>query len=254
MASGASCTHHWRIAIPQLKLCLSVFALFLLLHTSASALGSLRGEAGVAVGALVLAGCLVAQRLVFGESLHRAARTLGLGRPTAVSLRVALGIGMGLLLTIPLFAIATSQKPTMYPGWPALVAGLFAQGGVAEETLFRGYLFGNLRRTHSFWNAAWISAGVFVVAHLLLFATMSWPIALAATALALVVSFPLSHLFELGGRTIWAPAIVHFVIQGAVKVVEMPGSPTAYQMMWLAASAAVPWLGMALPRRTSRPQ
>ena len=209
-----------RIAIPPLKLCLSVFALFLLLHMSASALGSLRGEAGVAAAALVVAGSLVAQRLVFGEAFRRAAAALGLGRPTAVSLWVALGIGIALLLTIPLFAIATNQKPEMYPGWLVLLAGLFAQGGVAEETVFRGYLFGNLRRTHSFWKAAWFSAGVFVVAHLLLFATMSWPIALAATILALVVSFPLSHLFELGGRTIWAPAIVHFVIQGAVKVVE----------------------------------
>lgn len=243
-----------RIAIRQLKLCLSVFALFLLLHLSASALGSLRGEAGVAVGALVLAGSLVAQRLVFGEAFHRAAVSLGLGRPTTISLWVALAIGFALLLTIPLFAIATNERPALYPDWPALLAGLFAQGGVAEETVFRGYLFGNLRRTHSFWKAAWLSAGVFVAAHLLLFATMSWPIALAATTLALVVSFPLSHLFELGGRTIWAPAIVHFVMQGAVKVVEMPGSPTAYQMMWLAACAAVPWLGLALPRKSSRPQ
>jgi membrane protease YdiL (CAAX protease family) len=235
-------------------LCLSVFGLFLLLHMSASALGSLRGEAGVTVGALVLAGCLVAQRLVFGEAFHRSATALGLGRTTAVSLWVALGIGIALLLTIPLFAIATHQRPAMYPGWPVLLAGLFAQGGVAEETVFRGYLFGNLRRTHAFWKAAWISAGVFVVAHLLLFATMTWPIALASTTLALVVSFPLSHLFELGGRTIWAPAIVHFVMQGAVKVVEMPGSPTAYQLTWLAACAAVPWLALALPRKASRLQ
>jgi len=145
-----------------LKLWLSVFGLFLLLHMSASALGSLRGEAGVTVGTLVLAGCLVAQRLVFGEAFRRAAAALGLGRPTAVSLWVALGIGTALLLTIPLFAMATDQRPAMYPGWPALLPGLFAQGGVAEETVFRGYLFGNLRRTHSFWKAAWFSAGVFV--------------------------------------------------------------------------------------------
>jgi hypothetical protein len=39
---------------------------------------------------------------------------------------------------------------------------------------------------------------------------MSWPVALAAVGLAVVLSFPLAYLFELGGRTIWAPAILHF--------------------------------------------
>jgi hypothetical protein len=36
------------------------------------------------------------------------------------------------------------------------------------------------------------------------------------------------------------PAIVHFVMQSAVTVIEMPGS-SSYQMMWLAACAVVPW-------------
>jgi membrane protease YdiL (CAAX protease family) len=152
---------------------LSVLALFLLLHASGSALGSFRGEAGLAVGALVLAGSLIAQRLVFGDGFTRAGVAVGLGKPTAVALGVALTIAFLLLLTIPAVAAATNGRPTMYPGGPALVPGLFAQGGVAEEAVFRGYLFGNLRRTHPFWTAAWISSGVFVVAHLLSFATMS---------------------------------------------------------------------------------
>ncbi len=232
-----------------MMLAVSVIALFLLLHTSASALGSFRGEAGVVVGALVVAAALAAQRLVFGGRFGPAASAIGLGRPPATSIAIALTIGVILLLTIPAFALSMNTRPAMYPGWPALVPGLFAQGGVAEELVFRGYLFGNLRRIHDFWKAAWLSAGVFVAAHLLLFATMSWEIALASAVLALVVSFPLSYLFDLGGRTIWAPAIVHFVIQGAVKVVEMPDSPLAYQMTWLAACAAVPWLAFAWPSR-----
>jgi membrane protease YdiL (CAAX protease family) len=230
-----------------MRLGASVLALFLLLHASATVLGSFRGEAGVAVTALVLAGTLIVQREVYGDTVARAGIAVGLGKPTPGSLWIALAIGFLLLLTIPAVAAATNERPSMYPGWPALLPGLFAQAGVAEETLFRGYLFGNLRRSHPFWKAAWISAGVFVAAHLLLFATMSWEIAAASTLLALAVSFPLSHLFELGGRTIWAPAIVHFVIQGGVKVVEMLGSPMAYQMSWLAACAAVPWLALAFP-------
>jgi hypothetical protein len=81
------------------------------------------------------------------------------------------------------------------------------------------------------------------VAHLLLFVTMAWPIALAATALSLVVSFPLAHLFELGGRTVWAPALLHFFIQSPIKIVEMSG-PAArfYPIVWMSAAAVIPWL------------
>ena len=61
------------------------------------------------------------------------------------------------------------------------------------------------------------------------------------------MSFPLSHLFDLGGRTICAPALVHFVMQGAVKVVEMSGSPASYPMVWLAACAVVPWMAFVFP-------
>ena len=100
--------------------------------------------------------------------------------------------------------------------------GLFAQAGIAEEVLFRGYLFGHLRRGRSFWRAALLSMLPFVAVHLLLFATMPWPIAAAALLLAVIVAFPLARLYELGGATIWAPALLHFVIQGTVKIVVFP--------------------------------
>jgi membrane protease YdiL (CAAX protease family) len=229
-----------------LKLVLSVAVIFFLLHGSATRLGSLRGEAGIAVGVLVVLACLIAKRALWGEALSIAVHTLGLGRPAMRSLYVAVAAGAVLLLTLPAFAIATQAHGTMYPGWRWLLPGLFAQGGVAEEVLFRGYLFGTIRQRYSFWRAAMLSAGPFVAAHFLLFATMSWPVALAATALAFVTSFPLAHLFELGGRTIWAPALVHFTMQSTVKVVEMSGSPTAYAMVWLAACAIVPWLVFAV--------
>jgi len=228
------------------RLVLSVAAIFLLLHGSATALGSFRGEAGVAVGILVVVACLIAQRVLWGMPMPVAAHAAGLGRPAARSLGAAAAVGAILLLTLPVFAVTNGARATMYPGWLLLLPGLFAQGGVAEEVLFRGYLFGTIRRRHPFWRAALLSAGPFVAAHLLLFATMSWPVAVAATALAFVTSFPLAHLFELGGRTIWAPAIVHFTMQAGAKVVEMSGSPTGYAMTWMAACAVVPWLVFAI--------
>jgi membrane protease YdiL (CAAX protease family) len=42
----------------------------------------------------------------------------------------------------------------MYPGWTLLVGGLFAQAGIAEEVLFRVYLFRHIREGRAFWPAA----------------------------------------------------------------------------------------------------
>ena len=49
----------------------------------------------------------------------------------------------------------------------------------------------------------------FVAVHLLMFFTMPWPVAgLASLLLAVVISFPMAHLYELGNATIWAPALL----------------------------------------------
>jgi len=85
----------------------------------------------------------------------------------------------------------------------------------------------------------------FVAVHL---ATLEWPVALAAVLLSTILSFPLARLFELGGNTIWAPALLHFVVQGAIKVVELRGD-TGLPIVWMAASALVPWLVFIPSRR-----
>ena len=226
-----------------LTLGFSVLAIFALLDRGASALGSVRGEAGIPLAALTLLACLLAERFLWGRPFPAASRALGLGMPTAKSVAVAAGVGALLLLVLPLFAAIGRADVTFYPRWPLLLPGLFCQGGIAEEVLFRGYLFGTLRSRYPFRPAAILSTGPFLVAHLLLFVTIDWPIALAATALSLLVSFPLARLFELGGRTMWAPALLHFSIQSPIKIVEMSGPAAAiYPLVWMGACAVIPWL------------
>lgn len=84
-----------------------------------------------------------------------------------------------------------------------------------------------------------------------MFATLPWPVALAAVALSAVIGFPLAHLFELGGNTVWPPALVHFAVQGAIKILEIPGD-ALLPILWMAASATIPWLAFLLrrPRET----
>jgi hypothetical protein len=76
---------------------------------------------------------------------------------------------------------------------------------------------------------------------------MPWPVALAAVGLAVVLSFPLAYLFDLSGHTIWAPAILHFAAQGAIKVVAAPAeTEVVLPTTWMAACATIPLPGVAL--------
>ena len=75
-----------------------------------------------------------------------------------------------------------------------------------------------------------------------MFFSMAWPIALASVLLAVIISFPLAYLFELGGDTIWAPAILHFVIQATVKVLVFSQGAESFALAWMAAGAIVPLL------------
>ena len=166
----------------------------------------------------------------------------------ASSSRAVVVLLLGLVVFV--FARVTgAASEHCVPGWAWLVPGLFAQGGIAEEILFRGYLFAHLRRGRSFWRAAGLSMLPFVAVHLLLFLSMPWPIALAALVLSVVLSFPLAHLFELGGHTIWGPALLHFVVQATVKVVVVTGDDgAAFPLVWMAASAAGAQLVLLVPR------
>lgn len=235
------------------RLLVGFVAVFLVLQGVAEFLGSDRGQAGLVVGVVVVAATLAAERFLFGRSLAAGARDLGLGIPAARGLLAAAALGLLLLLVIPAFARVTGAAVELSRGWARLVPGLFGQAGVAEEVLFRGYLFRHIRKARPFWRAAFLSAVPFVAVHLFLFLTLPWAVALAAVLLAMVLSFPLAYLFELGGDTIWAPAFVHFVVQGAIKVlvVEGPGAEF-FPFVWMAASAALPFLVFLVPRGAKR--
>jgi membrane protease YdiL (CAAX protease family) len=227
-----------------------VYGLF---QALAAALGSQRGEGGLAVGAAVVAALLAVERLLFATTPAYAVRALGLGPPAWRGVLAAVAVGLLLLAVIPLYARATGGSVALQPGAAWALPGLFAQAGIAEEALFRGYLFRHLRAGRSFWRAASVAALPFVAVHLVLLLTMPPIIAVAAIVLAVAMSFPLAWLFELSGNTIWGPALLHFVTQGAIKVVAVDGAPaTGLPLIWMAAAAALPFLVFVVPRRDVR--
>jgi membrane protease YdiL (CAAX protease family) len=154
------------------RLLLGLTLVFVLFQWSADVLQSDRGQAGLIVGTLIVSATLVVERILFGQRVLAAARALGLGRPRARGLLASAGTCLLLLLLVPLFVQSTGTSIDFFPGWITLVPGLFAQAGIAEETLFRGYLFRHVRSGRSFWRAAGLSTLPFVSVHLLLFASM----------------------------------------------------------------------------------
>jgi membrane protease YdiL (CAAX protease family) len=234
-SSASIGTHDW------VRLAAGLVLVFALFQGLGVALGSDRGQAGLLIAGAVVAALLATEWVLFGQQPAQALRSLGFGWPAARGMIASLCVCLGLLAVIPLYAALRGASLVAYPGWGWLLPGLFAQAGIAEEALFRGYLFGRLRRGRSFWHAAALATVPFVLVHLILFATMPWPVALAAVLLSVILSFPLAYMFELGGNTIWAPALLHFTVQGAIKVLELPGD-TALPLVWMAASAALPYL------------
>lgn len=222
---------------------------WIVLDQSAQRLGSVRGEAGLAVAAFTLVALFVLEWAFFATPPRVARRSLGLVAPGRRAALGAVGLSALLLAFFPVHAAATGLPLAFRPDALALVPGLLAQGGIAEETLFRGFLFRHVRADHAFWPAAFLSMLPFTAVHLPLFFTQGFAVGLASTLLALVLSFPLAALFEWGRNSIAGPALVHFVIQGSIKVLDLPPErmmPMA--LAWMAACATVPWLVFALWR------
>ena len=231
------------------RLLLGLLAIFTIFQWSAEALGSDRGQAGLIVGALVTVATLAVERTWFRPDVASAAQAIGLGAARRAGLVASAGICVLLLMVIPVFVQVTGASVVIERDSLWLLPGLFAQAGIGEEVMFRGYLFGHLRRGRTFSKAAFVSMLPFVSVHMLLFFTLPWPIALAALLLAVVLSFPLSHLFELGGATIWPPALLHFVVQATVKVVHVSGAAgSSFPLVWMASSGLLPIFVLLIPR------
>jgi membrane protease YdiL (CAAX protease family) len=236
-----------------LKLLAGFLAVFACFQVAGGLLGSERGQHGLLIGVTIVAATVAVECALFGSLPQTALRKLGLGAPTPRGMLAAGVAGVLLVLTLPAYARLSGEPLFMQSAWPAMLPGLFMQAGVAEEVLFRGYLFRRLLAGRSFWPAALLSVVPFAAAHLVLFLFLPWPVALASLLLASAVAVPLAHLFVIGGCTIWAPALLHFVIQGAIKVVAIPpGFGLRLPIIWIAASAVVPFLVLLVPRQRAR--
>jgi membrane protease YdiL (CAAX protease family) len=169
-------------------------------------------SASLVVTVVMLAIALAIEAVVYRRDLARGLRALGFGRPNPRAILASVVIGGAMLAFFPIYALATGKPLALKSDWLWILAGAIALNGIAEETLFRGYVFGHLRQGgRSFRRAGAISLAIFAAVHLFLFATSPIVVAVFATVLAVLAAFPFAFLYERGANTIWAGVILHVV-------------------------------------------
>ena len=180
----------------------------------------------LAVAAAMLAVAFAIEGLVYKRDPVEALAALGFGRPRPGALLAAGIIVAGMLAFFPLYSIVANTQFSLKTDWLWVLVGAIALNGLAEETLFRGFVFGHLRQAgHSFRRAGLISLLIFGAVHLYLFTSNPFLVAFLATVLAVSAAFPFAFLYERAGRTIWAGVILH-VGAHAFRLVDIPEAQT----------------------------
>lgn len=179
---------------------------------------------------------LVAERYFFSQTWQKAVIALGFVVPRWRAVWVALLVSVPMWIFIPLYTRFNGIQVSLYPNWLELLIGVILLNGIAEEAIHRGFVFGNLRHERSFIAAASISALIFAAQHFYLIVSVGLTTGLSTVLLATLLAFPLAYLFECGGNSIGAPAIIHTSTNAPVLLLALP--PT------IATSVLMPYMGV----------
>jgi membrane protease YdiL (CAAX protease family) len=193
--------------------------------------------------AAMLGFTLAFERIVFARRPVEALSALGWGRANSRAVLVAVILIIPMFAFFPIVSLIWGVPIELRSNWLWILVGAVVLNGIGEETLFRGFIFGHLRRAGlSFVRAGLIALLIFTAIHLLLFAQNPFVIALAGTVIALVASFPLAYLFERAGFSIWPTVILH-VATHAIRLVAIP-EPYSITVLvaWLVMQIGIPFL------------
>ena len=218
------------------------------------------GSSGIDYGivtavALGLSALLVETKLL-GAPLASAPRQLGLGRPGGRSLLAASVVAAIVVAPVAAYVAIADADVELRAGWPLLLVGLVAYHGIAEELIWRGYAYGQLRRTRPFRAAILATTPLIAATHVPVMLESGVAVGVVAIVIAAVTCLPLGYLYELGGRTIWAAAIVHAAID-AFKLLDDPASAPGLTAVVALAGLVCPFAIFAwrLPAdRSARPR
>jgi membrane protease YdiL (CAAX protease family) len=183
------------------------------------------------------------ERLALARRPVEAVRALGWVRSNFRAVLVAVVVSAAMLLFYPLASLIIGAPIALRSDWLWILVGAIVLNGIGEETLFRGFIFGHLRRAGmSFVRASLIALVIFTMIHLLLFVQNPFVVALAGTLIALVASFPFAYLFERAGFSIWPTVILH-VAAHSIRLVAVP-EPYSMTILvaWLVVQIGMPFL------------
>jgi membrane protease YdiL (CAAX protease family) len=207
------------------------------------------------ITAVMLVAAIICERWLFRLNTGQALLALGYDRPYPRAILAAGMITCLMLAFFPVFTLATGIPFSLKSDWLWILLSIVILNGLGEETLFRGYVFGNLRKVgFSFTRAGFISMVIFAAVHLFLFVQNPFIFGLLGTLVAVAAAFPMAYLFERGHNTIWAPMLLH-VAAHAIRLVDMPGaSYMTVVTVWLVLQLAIPFLVLALRGSLMKPQ
>ncbi len=168
---------------------------------------------GVLPAVIAIAILAALEKRLSGDTLSRSLVELGLGSPNLGQLRIAVICLAPIITTYFIRASALGIPIVTQPAIWALIIKFLVSQGVAEEMVFRGFVYRRLRPGRSFFHAATLSAITFSVIHLTgLLRGLSIANSLD-TAFSIGFSFLMAYamaaLFERGRGTIWGCALLH---------------------------------------------
>jgi membrane protease YdiL (CAAX protease family) len=181
---------------------------------------------------------LVSERLVTGLPLVDLLRRLGLGRPVTRAVLAASLVGAAVVATYVGGAAVLGIHLELRSNWPIVLIGVLIFHGLAEELVWRGYVYGHLRRTNSFGGAVVRTVPLIALTHVPIIMGNGLAVGSLAVLSAAVTCLPLAYLYDRGGSTVWPPAIVHGLI-GTWQLFDRT-YPVEFSMLVLCGSILTP--------------
>ena len=181
---------------------------------------------------------VVAERMLFSDTLAQALRSVGFVRAPGLTAVVAVFASLPMWFFLPLLARTNGIGVDVRPEWAMGLVGVVLVNGITEEVIHRGFVFGHLRGARSFAAAATISAIVFAAQHLYIILSTGLIPGVASVVLAALLAFPLAFAYERGGHSIVGPAILHTSSNAPVMLFALPTD--------FMTSALVPHMGVTL--------
>lgn len=229
---------------------------FLLIYGALEGMARFLGDVLPIENALLVTGAVLVAALVveigfFQQHRPSVLTTLGLGWPGWRALGVALLIATLQLAAYPLITWLIGYHWVLPPQWPWTMVGIFVLHGMAEEVLYRGYLFSHLRHGRTFGRAAWLAVLLFALSHLPILWSQGLVVGGMAVALSIISSFPFAYLYEQGRNTIWAPALVHAAVDTVIPILTaggMAGGGQQAALLWMGISMVLPYLAFAFSK------